>query len=153
MSHLHPVRVPPPHPPGNSRPSIMTKCSRLCIPCRPRFHPDRVYALHSDRVPESSYYVLECSYISAAVRSSEISKKQKFLNCLFSLYYVKSSKLDGLGCTASETNNVQCHHPRLFTSYSFGRFCSGLDCSLPLWRVHEIKRMYLDPRTHGLFIT
>jgi hypothetical protein len=26
-------------------------------------------------------------------------------------------------------------------------------CSLPLWRVHEIKRMYLAPRTHGLFIT
>ncbi len=26
-------------------------------------------------------------------------------------------------------------------------------CSLPLWRVHEIKRMYLDSRTHGLFIT
>jgi hypothetical protein len=30
-----------------------------------------------------------------------------------------------------------------------GRGC----CSLPLWRVHEIKRMYLVPRTHGLFIT
>ncbi len=26
-------------------------------------------------------------------------------------------------------------------------------CSLPLWRVHEIKRMNLAPRTHGLFIT
>jgi hypothetical protein len=26
-------------------------------------------------------------------------------------------------------------------------------CLLPLWRVHEIKRMYFDPRTHGLFIT
>ncbi len=26
-------------------------------------------------------------------------------------------------------------------------------CSLPFWRVHEIKRMYLAPRTHGLFIT
>ncbi len=26
-------------------------------------------------------------------------------------------------------------------------------CSLPLWRVHEIKRMYLASRTHGLFIT
>ncbi len=26
-------------------------------------------------------------------------------------------------------------------------------CSLPLWRVHEIKHMYLAPRTHGLFIT
>ncbi len=26
-------------------------------------------------------------------------------------------------------------------------------CSLPLRRVHEIKRMYLDSRTHGLFIT
>jgi hypothetical protein len=29
----------------------------------------------------------------------------------------------------------------------------GVYCSLPLWRVHEIKRMYLAPRTHGLFIT
>jgi hypothetical protein len=27
------------------------------------------------------------------------------------------------------------------------------DCSLPLRRVHEIKCMYLDSRTHGLFIT
>ncbi len=26
-------------------------------------------------------------------------------------------------------------------------------CSLPLWRVHEIKRMYPAPCTHGLFIT
>jgi hypothetical protein len=26
-------------------------------------------------------------------------------------------------------------------------------CSLRLWRVHEIKRMYLASRTHGLFIT
>jgi hypothetical protein len=26
-------------------------------------------------------------------------------------------------------------------------------CSLPLRRVYEIKRMYLVPRTHGLFIT
>jgi hypothetical protein len=26
-------------------------------------------------------------------------------------------------------------------------------CSLPLRRVHEIKRTYLVPRTHGLFIT
>jgi hypothetical protein len=26
-------------------------------------------------------------------------------------------------------------------------------CLLPLWRVHEIKRMYLASRTHGLFIT
>jgi hypothetical protein len=26
-------------------------------------------------------------------------------------------------------------------------------CSLLLWRVHEIKRMYLDSRTHCLFIT
>ncbi len=26
-------------------------------------------------------------------------------------------------------------------------------CLLPLRRVHEIKRMYLAPRTHGLFIT
>jgi hypothetical protein len=26
-------------------------------------------------------------------------------------------------------------------------------CSLPLWRVHEIKHMYLDSCTHGLFIT
>jgi hypothetical protein len=26
-------------------------------------------------------------------------------------------------------------------------------CSLPLWRVHEIKCMYLASRTHGLFIT
>jgi hypothetical protein len=26
-------------------------------------------------------------------------------------------------------------------------------CSLPLWRVHGIKRMYLAPRIHGLFIT
>ncbi len=26
-------------------------------------------------------------------------------------------------------------------------------CLLPLWRVHEIKRMFLDSRTHGLFIT
>jgi hypothetical protein len=26
-------------------------------------------------------------------------------------------------------------------------------CLLPLWRVHEIKCMYLAPRTHGLFIT
>ncbi len=26
-------------------------------------------------------------------------------------------------------------------------------CSLPLQRVHEIKRMYLAPCTHGLFIT
>ncbi len=26
-------------------------------------------------------------------------------------------------------------------------------CSLPLWRVHGIKRTYLAPRIHGLFIT
>jgi hypothetical protein len=26
-------------------------------------------------------------------------------------------------------------------------------CSLPHWRVHEIKRTYLASRTHGLFIT
>ncbi len=26
-------------------------------------------------------------------------------------------------------------------------------CSLPLWRVHGIKRMYLAPCIHGLFIT
>jgi hypothetical protein len=26
-------------------------------------------------------------------------------------------------------------------------------CSLPLWRVHKIKRIYLASRTHGLFIT
>jgi hypothetical protein len=26
------------------------------------------------------------------------------------------------------------------------------NCSLPLQRVHEIKRMYLASRTHGLFI-
>jgi hypothetical protein len=26
-------------------------------------------------------------------------------------------------------------------------------CSLPLWRVHEIKHMYLASRIHGLFIT
>ncbi len=26
-------------------------------------------------------------------------------------------------------------------------------CSLPLWRVHEIKPTYLAPRIHGLFIT
>ncbi len=29
----------------------------------------------------------------------------------------------------------------------------GCTCSLPLWRVHEIKCMYLASRTHGLFIT
>ncbi len=29
----------------------------------------------------------------------------------------------------------------------------GGNCSLPLWRVHEIRRMYLASRTHGLFIT
>jgi hypothetical protein len=27
------------------------------------------------------------------------------------------------------------------------------NCLLPLWRVHEIKRMRLASRTHGLFIT
>ncbi len=27
------------------------------------------------------------------------------------------------------------------------------NCSLPLWRVHGIKRMYLASRTNGLFIT
>jgi hypothetical protein len=26
-------------------------------------------------------------------------------------------------------------------------------CSLPLWRVHEIERMYLASRTHDLYIT
>ncbi len=26
-------------------------------------------------------------------------------------------------------------------------------CSLPLWRVHKIKRTYLASRIHGLFIT
>jgi hypothetical protein len=29
----------------------------------------------------------------------------------------------------------------------------GPTYSLPLWRVHEIKRMYLASRIHGLFIT
>ncbi len=29
----------------------------------------------------------------------------------------------------------------------------GCKCSLPLWRVHEIKRTYLASHIHGLFIT
>ncbi len=35
----------------------------------------------------------------------------------------------------------------------FSSCWQGDRCSLPLWRVHEIKLMYLAPRTHGLFIT
>jgi trehalose utilization protein len=44
-------------------------------------------------------------------------------------------------------------------SFVLGRFVGvpliilGTMCALPLRRVHEIKRMYLVPRTHGLLIT
>jgi hypothetical protein len=38
-----------------------------------------------------------------------------------------------------------------------GHYCRSDEtvcwCSLPLWRVHEIKRTYLASRIHGLFIT
>jgi hypothetical protein len=37
--------------------------------------------------------------------------------------------------------------------FTFLKRLLGENCSLPLWRVHGIKRMYLAPRIHGLFIT
>jgi hypothetical protein len=40
------------------------------------------------------------------------------------------------------------HAEHLFHARNDGHYCS-----LPLRRVHEIKCMYLFPRTHGLFIT
>jgi hypothetical protein len=49
------------------------------------------------------------------------------LKCLFSLKKLTLlfSKFDDLGNKASETNVLQHHRPQLFTSYAFGRFCSG----------------------------
>ncbi len=38
----------------------------------------------------------------------------------------------------------------IYISSSSTLFCT---CSLPLWRVHEIKRMYLASGIHSLFIT
>ncbi len=41
--------------------------------------------------------------------------------------------------------SIVVFHPFMFKPYP--------TCSLPLWRVHEIKCTYLAPRIHGLFIT
>ncbi len=49
-------------------------------------------------------------------------------------------------CSIDEHSEMR----RIATTNVFDRTCT---CSLPLWRVHEFKRMYLVPRTHCLFIT
>ncbi len=48
---------------------------------------------------------------------------------------------------------LPCETILLRPSHIYLIILTGGNCSLPLWRVHEIKRMYLAPRTHGLFIT
>ncbi len=47
----------------------------------------------------------------------------------------------------------QGHSPATSVICSKKRTEAWNSCSLPFRRVHEIKRMYLDSRTHGLFIT
>jgi hypothetical protein len=46
------------------------------------------------------------------------------------------------------------HCSKFFNTSPFNyKMLNANYCSLPLRRVHEIKRMYLAPRTHCLFIT
>jgi hypothetical protein len=62
------------------------------------------------------------------------------------------SRMSFLGCPVlavlSKWSCPRCHVPNVLSLLA-----SGCSCSLPPWRVHEIKLMYLASRTHGLFIT
>ncbi len=93
----------------------------------------------------SEYAVIICCVISL---------RNKFLD-RYSLLYLKVSYLF---LVKNISKKWFCHiQEKTYLDTIWGKFFGNIShyryCSLPLRRVHEIKRMQLAPRTHALFIT